>query len=163
MGLNSMATPSTEQVSWTRRSPELSSRSTPTGRYYRWVGSTWSWAPSIPRCFQMSLIFLLRYLLRTRQKFGLFVASLKWGASDQRRAWQLRRYRWNLKSKVYLWSLPNTAQRMYWRHILPLSHRLEQLRMWMNYRRVQTRVKNMFQPSLRKTAQRKFGESDDTT
>lgn len=163
MALNSTGTPSTVLVSWTPHLRGASSSLTPTGRSYRANHRVPIYAPSFRQCFQIAMLSLIKEAIRLYRKSGLLAVSLKLQRKETVRRLQLRSYRWRLKWKTYPLSLSNTTQRMYWRTILPQSHRAGQVRMWMNYHRVQSRVKKMFHLSQRKTAHRKFGESDDIT
>jgi len=163
MALKSMALLSTAQLSWKAHLRAAPLRLTPIGRSYRATHKMPVYALPFPRLLQMSLIFLSRDLRRIHRYFGLRVTKLQWQVKEQRRARELRRYRWHMKWKAFRSSLLSTVQRMYWRIILPVSPRLLQFRMWMNNRLVLSRVKSMFQPSLRKAAQQKFGGSDGLT
>ena len=163
MALNSTALQSTASVSWIARLRSAPLRLTPIGRYYRVNHSKPIFAPSVPHILELSIIFLFRDLRRIHQYFGLLVAKLRLTVKDSRRQLQLTRWRWSFKLKAFRWFLLNTARRMYWRTTLPLSHRLERLRMWMNYRRVKARVKKLFPPSPRSTTRRKSGEFNGPT
>lgn len=163
MALNSTASQSTALVSWTPHLRAAPLRLTPIGRSWRASHRKPIYAPSIPRCFQLCLIFLCKDLRRLHLKFGHFAVRQRLYRNEWVRHLQLRSYRWRLRWKTYPLSLSSTARRMYWRTILPLSHRAEHFRLWMGYHRVQNRVKKMFQPSQRKTAHRKSGESNDIT
>lgn len=163
MALNSMASQSTALVLWTPHLRAAPLRLTPIGRSWRASHKKPIYAPYIPRCLQLILISLCRSLLTSRRRFGLLVAALKLYRTGAVRQLAQRAFHLNLKWKIYLASLPSTARRMYWRHILRHSHQAEELRSWINYRRVEKLVKSTFPTSLRKTAHQEFGESDDIT
>lgn len=160
MALKSMVTPSMESDLLTARSPELHSDSTPTGRYFRWIGATWTWAPSLHHCFSLSTIFLFRDLRYARRRCGLLAAAFKWEVRDRKRQWELTRYRWLLKSKTFLYSLPSTVRRMYWRLILPRPPVTGAIRAYLNYRRVKNRINSMCPSYHKKTGHQKCGEYD---
>lgn len=150
MALKSMVTPLTESGSWTARSPELRSDSTPTGRYFRWIGQEWTWAPSLHHCFSLSTIFLFRDLRYAKHRCGLLRAWFKWTLRDEKFLWSQRWNRYSSRWKVFRTSIPNTALRMYWRHILPLSKRIERARLLIIYYRVNNGVKAKHRSSGRK-------------
>lgn len=163
MDLKSMASTSTGSDWLTARSQELNSDLTHTGRYFRWIGRKWIWSPSFQRCLILSLSFLYKEAKHWRQRFGLRVAKAQWTAKEMKRNSQLRRWRWSMKWKAFLSSVPSTAHRMYWRHILRHYPRIEQFRMWTNYRSVMNRIQSMSPSSQLKIEQRKSGESDGIT
>lgn len=163
MALKSMDTQSTVLVLWTPHLRSAPLRLTPIGRSYRANHKMPIYAPSIRQCFQVLLLPLIKGAIKLYRKFGPLAVALKLRRKEWVQSLQLRSYRWRMKWKVSLPSQPSTVQRMYWRHILPVLYLSEKVRMSIEYRRVQSLVKKMFQPSLRKTAHRKSGESDDVT
>ena len=164
MALNSTDSQSTALVSWIPHLRSAPLRWTPIGRSYRASHSKPIYAPSIHLCFQLNVIFLFRALIRTHRYYGLRVAKLTWTVREKRQQWSDRGFLLNCKWKEFLWSLPNTVQRMYWHHILRHSPMLLKFRMWTHYKLVQHRMKLVF-PSSRKNIEQSpsKGETHDIT
>lgn len=163
MALKSTDSQLTALVLWTPHLRAAPLRLTPIGRSWRASHKKPIYAPPMPRCLQLILIFLCRSLMTTHQRFGLLAAALKLHRAEAVRQLMQRKFHLNLRWKTYLTSLPSTARRMYWRHILRRFHQAEELRSWIARCRVKKLMKVTFPTSLRKTAHRKFGESNDVT
>ena len=164
MVLNSMASQSTALVSWIPHLRAAPLRLTPIGRSWRASHSKPIYAPSIRHCFQLNVIFLFRALVQTHRYYGLRVAKLTWTVRDSRRALQLRGYRWRLKFHTFLWSLPSSVQRTYWRHLhrpIRLIGRVRRSPQWYPPLRL---MKWKFQKFRQRAAQqRSRGETHDIT
>lgn len=120
MDLKSTDFPSTVSASWTTLSPEWASNSTPTGRYYRWIGEALVWAPSLRHSLQLSVIFLFRDLKYAKQYFGQILACLRWSLRDHKHFWRLRLTHWSSRLKAFRALLSSRAYRMCWQCILLL-------------------------------------------
>lgn len=161
MALNLTGSQLTELDSLTAHSQDRCSDSIRTGQYFRWNGGKFLWAPPFRRCLILSLVFLFRGVTKRHQRYGGAVAKLSCDLTEVTAHWRARWHLKQLKWRMFRLSLSNTVQRMFWLHTLQHYQVLGQIRMWMNHRRAMSRIKTMFRPSQRKTAQLKYrGKTD---